>query len=310
MHYRLGLSLCALMAVSACFGTSDLASQATAPVDPSQRPADPDPVPISDIDLSEDGTLDLAGNGVSMLDTSGGTTLGQFGGGELIITTENGEIVRVVADGPSIGGTIVSEGGDIGVFELDGVPIVTFGAGSGAPVQGNGGLRTSVINANGTERSPLNHLVYGVWLTDLGTGDVYDVVHAGNRTPASAVPSGGTAIYQGTAVGAATTGSGVVAFQSTVQAETGDFRTFNFETTGSTMGGDPEDALNASGTLTVSGGRLTGTIASSGATGEVEATFYGPDAVEMGGAYTLEGGGLTAIATFGASRDPQFQSIR
>lgn len=159
----------------------------------------------------------------------------------------------------------------------------------------------------------LEYMLFGTW-SDGTAFDGFESVafHGGNRTPAGDVPSGGQASYSGTAVGFYTSGdtNGSVreAYTARVSVTTDDFEEFAFATTNSELSGFGEqDELNQTATLRRDGNTLSGSIdAGTNFAGSVDARFYGSDAVEMGGAFSLIAptNAESVVASFGALRDP------
>ena len=139
----------------------------------------------------------------------------------------------------------------------------------------------------------------------------------GDATAPANIPTTGTATYTGIASGlyVDATGAGNGATHSTITAIT-DFaaRTVNFATTGTTANSAitstfvANPSLDISGSLSYgsisAGGRpiITGTVSSTGMTGNASAQFNGPVAQEMAGVYHLSGTNGSQVGAFAAKK--------
>ena len=159
---------------------------------------------------------------------------------------------------------------------------------------------------------------FGVWNDNNksrpGGGEVFVVgASYGAGTPASAIPSSGSATFTGKLVGLHISelghGSSAVADLS-VHANF-SARSLNLASTGTRLTRDQMTAtaapqLNVSGVLTYSAGANTfsGTLATAnGLAGASTGRFYGPAAQEVGGAFALRGSGTeTFVGAYGAKR--------
>lgn len=156
---------------------------------------------------------------------------------------------------------------------------------------------------------------FGVWLTgyDTGSGRV-GVLSAGAVTPASAVPTSGSATYLGAVAGLYVDGTGLDHVALADLQITADFgsRSLDFRTANTTVGVISDGyaysnaALDLSGSLNYAAGSSTfsGEISSGGGmTGKADGRFYGPRAEEVGGVFAVTGAGQSAYAgAFGARR--------
>jgi transferrin binding protein len=162
-----------------------------------------------------------------------------------------------------------------------------------------------------------NYQTFGAWATQTGPNTlVLSAMSAGNVTPGSAVPTTGLVTFGGFA-------SGYFIDPAGTQFRTGanlfaqvDFqkRAIDFRTTGTeiaklnTSSFTQLDTLNLSGTLSWTAGQnaFGGPVKSGGnpnLNGEANGFFYGPNAQEMGGTYTLQGGGVSRmVGGFGAKQ--------
>ena len=160
-----------------------------------------------------------------------------------------------------------------------------------------------------------NYQSFGAWN---GYADGNGAIRAnsfGIPTPASAVPTSGTATFTGKSAGyyISPTGHGAVsAAELTVNANF-SARSLGFATSGTTIAHDikaPTAAphLNLSGTFTYSAGTnaFAGTVTNAGGTmsGRSEGRFYGPAAQELGGVLSLRSSTTVEAFTgaYGAKR--------
>jgi hypothetical protein len=152
-----------------------------------------------------------------------------------------------------------------------------------------------------------NYQSFGVWE---GREYSYGSIHStsfGAPTPASAVPSGGTATFAGKLSGFYVSPAGegsIAAADLTVRADF-SLRSLAFASTGTVTTRDlksPTAApnLNLSGTLTYSpaSNQITGTLGNASGTmqGRTTARYYGPAAQELGGVFALKS--ATTVETF------------
>ena len=162
-----------------------------------------------------------------------------------------------------------------------------------------------------------DYQTFGVWVTGAGTGTgTYGAASFGAATPASSVPTSGTATYTGVTGGRYSASDGTYYFTSSALTSNVDFaaRTVSFATSSTNQSANlttgsfaANSALNLTGTLTYSAGsnQFTGAVANSGSTlsGTATGRFYGPAAQEIGGTFGLTGAGLSAYGGgFGAHR--------
>ena len=232
-------------------------------------------------------------------------------------------------------GTVAANGVTYPVFDLD-APSLSLHAqnvrGDGTPVTlFDGGVASAAV-------ATLNYTLLGAWTFKPGNGgpSYFGQTVTGSLTPASSVPTSGSATYTGSGNSGGVVGAFFVPSGSgSIQAGSlsGDMSlTVNFAAAtvnGSLTHMTATTAANGSGTtpwndVSLSGrlppgvnyysGTTTTTGAPSGAgnagfssaaTGSFIASFYGPGAPETGGTWTLHestaNGGKTAIGTFAGS---------
>ena len=162
-----------------------------------------------------------------------------------------------------------------------------------------------------------NYQTFGTWATQTGPSTlVLSAMSAGNVTPGSAVPTTGLVTFEGLAAGyfidpagaQFRTGANLFA-QVDFQKRAIDFRTTGTEIAKlNTSSFTQLDTLNFSGTLSWTAGQnaFGGAVKSGGnpnLNGEAGGFFYGPNAQEMGGTYSLQGGGVSRmVGGFGAKQ--------
>ncbi len=185
------------------------------------------------------------------------------------------------------------------------------------------GRRTSYVALDGPSSVSVvdpaffgwNYQSFGTWMEDIDPFQ-FGVVSAGAVTPASAVPSTGTANFIGQAGGIYIDGANRYGTDAQMSAFA-DFgnRSIQFSTTGTMLAPIGESApstldpatLNLSGNLTYAPGtsQFSGAVATQGSalTGDASGRFYGPNAEEIGGVYGLTGsGGRRMLGGFGGKR--------
>ena len=143
-----------------------------------------------------------------------------------------------------------------------------------------------------------------------GTNSVNGVYVWGNATAPGNIPIAGTFTYNGNIEGNYLSAGGTKSAVSGTQGTTGvmaaavDFatRSIAFSTSNSQFNAGPVLApnLDMSGTLTYAPGQnlFAGTVTSATMTGTASGRFYGPIAQEIGGIYSLSGGGAGHYGAF------------
>lgn len=145
-----------------------------------------------------------------------------------------------------------------------------------------------------------NYQTFGVW-DKLPTSTTWQAgaISAGAPTPASAVPTTGSATFTGLASGFYIDPAGTLYGTAASMQAIADFtnRSIGFSTSNtqvSTTGGTvtPNSGLNLSGSLSYTAGTnlFSGTVttANSALSGTATGQFYGPNTEEIGGIYSLQ----------------------
>ena len=143
-----------------------------------------------------------------------------------------------------------------------------------------------------------------------GTNSVNGVYVWGSATAPGNIPIAGTFTYNGNIEGNYLSAVGTKATVSGTQGTTGNMaatvnyatRSIAFSTSNSQFNAGAVAApnLNISGTLTYAPGQnlFAGTVTSATMTGTASGRFYGPNAEEIGGIYSLSGGGAGHYGAF------------
>ena len=155
---------------------------------------------------------------------------------------------------------------------------------------------------------------YGVWATGLGQGaGTYGAATFGVPTAGSAIPTVNSATFNGSTVGGYVDPAGDYFLTSGTVSVNADFvgRSLAFTSsgtqtidpgTGATM---PAGYLNMTGTLSYAPGSnaFTGPVTATGLAGTSSGQFYGPNAEELGGVFSLSGVGVESYqGAYGAKR--------
>ena len=156
---------------------------------------------------------------------------------------------------------------------------------------------------------------FGIWNSDRAYAQTITTSSYGAATPASAVPTAGSAAFTGklAALYVSPTGQGSIAIADLIVNTNFSTRSLIFASSGTSITLDRLTAtaapnLNLSGTLTYSPGlsTFTGTLVNAGGTmsGSSKGQFYGPDAQELGGVFTVKSstGVETLAGAYGAKR--------
>ncbi|HVW72860.1 MAG TPA: transferrin-binding protein-like solute binding protein [Rhizomicrobium sp.] len=259
-----------------------------------------------------------------------------LGSGALSVTGTSVADANVTQATATYRGTVTNGGTTYPVFDLS-IPYLSLNASN---VRGDG---TPTTTSNGGQVSAsvatMTYTMFGAWnYAPSGGGTSYlGQLVAGYDTPASGVPTSGSATYTGTAaagtgvVGVYAVPSGTSAIQTgtltgdasvntnfTSNSFTGSFTNMQAKAMGSSTA-TPWNNVSLSGNLMrqSSGAVLSGTTATTGApagagsagfssaaTGTAIGQFNGPSATEIGGIWTLAetaGGGKAAFGTFGVT---------
>ena len=314
------------LALCACGGggggdVSFIPAPPPAPPAPPPPPPPPSPIPPATISAPAAGSTTRAATLPPVLATTGGanftTAPPTYQTFPLLQTT-------LVLDSTSIKPDAAINAAGGGATSAAGAFSINIGAYGGAPVSSG--------------HSNLDWTRVGYWSTG-GTWDYWeaDVVHrgvfvTGFETPASAMPTVGSATYSGLASGSVfypvSIGSGAALCNCSELSITGkasftaDFgaRSVTGSLTEMWAGGDPWTDGSVGGpwndvafTSAISGNRFSGTSRAStapsgglslaiGATGTVEGKFFGPAAQEAAAVWTLFDGTNAAIGTLTGKR--------
>ena len=160
-----------------------------------------------------------------------------------------------------------------------------------------------------------NYQSFGVWNTQGMAAGRINSLSFGSVTPASAVPSSGTASFVGKLGGIYVSPSGDASMASADVRVSADFgnRSLGFASSGTRLtqdlkAGTPAPHLDLAGTLTYSpaANSFAGTLRNAGATmsGSTAGRYYGPAAQELGGVLSLKAANTPETLTggYGAKR--------
>jgi len=157
---------------------------------------------------------------------------------------------------------------------------------------------------------------FGAWETGRGTGSgTFGAISVGAPTPGASIPTLGNPVFSGATVGAYVDDTGsndyITVRDLTVAADFGA-RSLAFSTDNTqnihtvTAVQSSATDLNLSGTLSYAAGTngFSGPLtATGGMNGLAEGRFYGPNAEELGGVFSLSGSGVEAYSgAFGGAR--------
>jgi hypothetical protein len=184
-----------------------------------------------------------------------------------------------------------------------------------------GGCVGSTPTAVGGTIDPIavawNYQTYGFWaqVPTSATTWLTGAISVGAPTPASAVPTSGTAMFNGTASGFYVDSVGNLNVTTASMTANADFsaRSIGFATSNTVLmpviagGNIPNSGLDLSGTLTYSAGtnQFSGPVATTAPalSGTATGQFYGPSAQEIGGTYGLTGSGVShMLGAFGGKQ--------
>ena len=183
------------------------------------------------------------------------------------------------------------------------------------------GGRYTELGFEGPGSSNLSWTTYGYWQSNTSAVQSHAAYVTGYATPASSVPTTGTATYNGSAQAHIFypntqwqngIGQDYVNGNASLQANFGT-RVINGSLTNMTNGSVPWNSVSLLGAI--SGGNFSGTTAatsapgnpsslSGSASGTFSGLFFGPAAEELGAVWTLSDGSKTVIGTIGAKTGP------
>ena len=288
MKGRIGAAVAAMLTVSGCLGgssggTSDFTS-------------------VSEIDGN--GTTVISGRSVDtpfvgspVLGTANPGTPNAQSSAELRLEFANDEIVgaRFAAGGR----TLVDADSQDDITVADGI------------IAGEGSDGAFIILD--PEAVGFEYQSFGVWFEGDGltsSGGRVGVLTVGSRTPGGDLPSGGPATYTGGSIGwVALPGEALKSAGAEVTLTTEDYRTVVFKTQNTFVDDILTDQsvfdarLNLDGELRVTGSGFSGVVTSDLTSGNLNGTFYGPNAEEAGGLFVTTGSdGAFYKGSFGATR--------
>jgi hypothetical protein len=235
----------------------------------------------------------------------------------------NGQITSITVSPPDSASTSVKFTYDAS-RTLSGVTIDTpqfntaFDRNAGHTVDCAGSIcRLENPSADGAVINPAamgwNYQTFGIWGNETPTTFLAAAGSAGSATPANAVPTIGSAIFTGLAMGFYVDTAGSVFGTAADMRADVNFasRSIAFSTANTMTGQSSVTAaapgLNLSGNLTYAAGssQFTGavTTANSQLNGTSTGRFYGPNAEEIGGVYSVTGSGVSRmVGGFGGKR--------
>jgi hypothetical protein len=162
-----------------------------------------------------------------------------------------------------------------------------------------------------------NYQSFGYWLVIPSTSTALaGAISFGNVTPVAGIPTSGQATYNGLSSGSYVDQTGSVSIHVAQMTSNVDFgaRTVGFSTSNTmiipitTAIASPNPALDLTGTLTIAPGQnqFSGPVTAPGTPalfGTATGRFYGPNAQEIGGVFSLIGTGpQTMLGGFGGKR--------
>jgi hypothetical protein len=164
--------------------------------------------------------------------------------------------------------------------------------------------------ASSFEQARYEYHSFGVWNEQVGASGRILAGSHGQATPASAVPSSGSAKFTGQVLGVYVSPAGTGSSARADLSVDANFttRTLGFSSSNTTVQGVGNPHLNLSGTLTYVQGQSQFAGSVSNATGTLVGTskgqFYGPQAQELGGAFSVKSSTTSEMLTgaYGAKR--------
>jgi len=172
---------------------------------------------------------------------------------------------------------------------------------------------TKLLAFVNTPAAGWNYQTFGFWGAEATSNPVISAFSAGAATPLGAVPQTGSALFAGRSIGIYVDPTGAytslaanmtanVNFQSRSIAFGTNSTMFNPSTSPT-----PAPGLNLSGVFTYGAGsnQFNGTVVSANGTlsGSSTGQFYGPNAEELGGTYSLSGSGtMRMFGAYGGKR--------
>lgn len=222
-------------------------------------------------------------------------------GGSVTVTTDgSGAISRVTLNIASAGGSFNQTYTDVGSSSV-------LSLGQLANLLQ---LANSTVGANGfySEGEGLSYSTYGLWASnDSASFGRFGAIATGLTTSTSAMPVTGSGTYRGQTIGAGIDGAGPYALRGNIEVAV----SFGTRAATTTISGIQRQNLNTNavsaganltGTGSVTGNRVSTSLAGGGSNGSLVGTFHGPSAEELAGAWRVTGGGNTALGSYGAKR--------
>lgn len=311
MTIQTSLFLSCLTALSACGGGGGGSGVASAPiVPPPVVPVVPVPVPVPWQGTHMTVTYDVDSASATVVsNTVTGTSVDAAGSGSTVTVRTNS--VNALNDRIIVSFNVATPGARfVNVYPPDGSNLTSLPTLSLSQLSAALLLAYNNTGANGfvAQAPDLSYSAYGVWATnDTGTAGRIGAIGIGTLTPIASVPTTGSASYVGTTNGAGINAAGPFALTGAVQIGV-NFASGAVSTaiTGVQQQNITTNVVSAgaslSGTGTVSGNRLSSTLAGGGTSGVLAGSFYGPAAQEVAGAWRVTGSGSTSIGGFGAKR--------
>ena len=193
--------------------------------------------------------------------------------------------------------------------------------GTGTCTGSNSTSSATVMNPLTPPTPAWNYQSFGYWLViTSGTTRIAGAISFGSPTALVSIPAGGTATYNGLSQGTYIDQAGVTWTESASMLSTANFnlgtRSVSFSTSGTQISNVASGTMNApelnlTGNLAISGNQFTGVVTAPGGgasgaspmSGGAVGQFYGPNALEMGGVYSLKGlGTQTMLGGFGGKQ--------
>lgn len=259
--------------------------------------------------ISQDATFTAPGPAVTGIDDQGVSSSSSA----TIKYQDDGSIERISIDTPSTSVTWDAVTGDI----IDDIGIAVLLSDQGKE---NVGVLVNPLHAD----LDWEYQTYGIWATGCGTGSgTIGGITVGTPTTGSAIPKDGNATFVGISSGIYVDAAGTGDYLTTSDVRV-DVDFFNRQldlTTSNTMKSDslnpfsgvssPADNLNMTGTLIYDSevnsfaSLPDGVSTTSGLVGTSDGRFYGPNAEELGGVFSLFGAGVESyIGAYGAKQVP------
>lgn len=162
---------------------------------------------------------------------------------------------------------------------------------------------------------PLSYTLIGTWATNLASGTpTYRIGIGGAPTQASDMPKSGSASYSiGVGGAAVENGTAYALSPNSTGTFTANFAAGSVSTTLNLLGVQGTNvpvsfgSFNATGTISSTGPGFTGSFTGTAynafpVSGSLAGAFFGPQAAEMGYAYTVQAGGFSAVGAVAGAK--------